>query len=129
MIKINNFTKLIKIYWKRLTASLLFLVFIVLSVFFSLNKVTSLNNLLLLSQNQKDKNLVELTQIRQELEALKSTDQIKRNDELETKIKNIEDSYKKSISVYEDLLKLKDKKVDTKDLDKFYTQAIVALSE
>lgn len=60
-----------------------------------------------------------LASISAQLTALKNQDQVKRNDDLEAEIKNIETTYKKSVTVYENLLNLKvqqpklDKKYDT----------------
>lgn len=68
-----------------------------------------------------DKSMIsqKLASVSAQLNELKNQDQIKRNDELEKEIKNIETTYKKSVSTYENLQDLKvlqpklDKKYDT----------------
>jgi len=64
------------------------------------------------------------------LEELKNQDQYKINIALQANIKNIENTYSKSVSVYEDLLELRDiSKDDLTNLDDKYTSALVLLSK
>lgn len=62
------------------------------------------------------------------LSELESQDQYKINLELKSKINNIESTYTKAVSVYEELLKLKESTSNTSTLDKDFTAAIVLLA-
>ncbi len=98
------------------------------SLFFN-NKVTSLQNFISNLTQEKDKNLMELEKIKTELETLKNQDQLKRNDELQTEIGNIQRTYNKAVSTYESLLDLKSKAKDTKELDNIFAKALSELSK
>ena len=67
--------------------------------------------------------------IQTDYEKLKSQDQIKINKELEKKIKNIEDTYRESVEVYEKIVDLRDQKVDTKSYDEALAKTLSYLSE
>ena len=67
--------------------------------------------------------------IKNEYEKLKSQDQIKINQELEEKIKNIEVTYKESVEVYEKIIDLRDQKIDTKTYDESLALSLKYLSE
>lgn len=71
----------------------------------------------------------ELDKTRLELEKLSNEDQVKKNKDLETEVANINQTYNKSISVYEELLKLKDKSTKTEALDELYAQAVAYLAQ
>src|SRR3989344_3497038 len=72
----------------------------------------------------------QLASVSAQLKKLQETDQIKRNDDLEKEIKTIETTYKKSVTVYEDLLdlKVKNPKLDKKS-DAPRAQAISELAD
>jgi len=55
-----------------------------------------------------------------ELEAFKTTDQVKRNNELETEIGDIQKTFKSAVAVYQDLTDLKTKTAKTAELDKLF---------
>ena len=74
------------------------------------------------TKNNLDTHLKELT-------ALKSEDQYVKNKALEATIKNIEDTYKQSVSIYEKLLDLKGKTKDTGELDELFAESLTYLSE
>lgn len=97
--------------------------------FFFSNKVTSLQNLITSITHEKDRNFQELENIKTELDELKNQDQLKRNDELEGQIQNIEKTYDQAVSVYENLLDLKAKSKDTKELDSIFAKALSELSK
>lgn len=97
--------------------------------FFFTNKVTSLQNLITSITQEKDKNFEELENIKTKLDELKNQDQLKRNDELETRIQNIEKTYDQAVSVYEELLDLKVKSKNTKELDNTFAKALSELSK
>jgi hypothetical protein len=105
------------------------LVIIGFGYFFFNNKVTSLQNLITNIRQEKDQNLLDLQNIKTELDDLKNQDQLKRNDELQAKIQNIEKTYDKAVSVYESLLDLKVKTQNTKDLDNLFAKALSELSK
>ncbi len=96
--------------------------------FFS-NKTTGLQKLITTITAEKDKNLEELNKIRTELETLKGEDQLKRNNELQAEIQNIEKSYDKAVTIYEDLLDLKAKTKDTKTLDELFAKSLAHLAQ
>lgn len=65
----------------------------------------------------------------QELDTLKSVDQIVRNDQLQEEIDNIQKTFKDAIARYEEILKLKDSGVKTAALDTEFAEIISLLSE
>src|SRR3989344_7136149 len=76
------------------------LVVIGLGYYFFQNKIVGLQNLVTNLTQEKDKNLVKLEEIGSELDTLKNQDQLKRNDELQAEIGNIEKTYDKAVSTY-----------------------------
>ena len=64
-----------------------------------------------------------------ELVAVQNEDQYKKNEVLEDEIKNIHDGYEKAVSIYEELVKLKEQTNKTEELDKRFTKALTLLSE
>jgi hypothetical protein len=70
----------------------------------------------------------ELAENLMKLNKLESEDQYQINKELQSRINSIETTYKKAVSTYEDLLKLKENSKDTKEFDQEFTNAIVALA-
>ncbi len=69
-----------------------------------------------------------LENVRQEIENLKSTDQIKRNDDLQAEIINIQKTYNQALGVYEKLLDFRDKTKNTTSLDAKFAQSLSKLS-
>ncbi|MGD8744605.1 MAG: hypothetical protein PVJ52_03365, partial [Candidatus Woesebacteria bacterium] len=78
---------------------------------------------------EKDKTLTELEKISEELNELKNQDQVKINSQLSERIENIENTYDKAVSVYEDLLELKEKTDETDDLDELFAESLSLLSD
>jgi predicted RNA-binding protein associated with RNAse of E/G family len=68
-------------------------------------------------------------QISKEYEELKNQDQVKINQDLNAEIKKINETYKKAIAAYEDLLDLKIKAKNTTELDKLFASTLNQLSE
>lgn len=64
-----------------------------------------------------------------QLEELMNQDQYKINQDLKNRIKSIESTYTKAVSVYEDLLKYKDAGGKTSEMDDLYTDVLVLLSK
>lgn len=105
-------------------------------IYISNSKISSLQSLSTNLKNEiadltkeKDKNRTDLERIGKELENLKNQDQLKRNEELQGEIKNIQDTYKKALVTYEDILDFRDKyKKDIKDLEKLFAQSLGRLA-
>ena len=72
---------------------------------------------------------LKLKDISLKLKNLENQDQFKINLSLKENIKNIEDSYKSSLSLYQRILDLKAQKQDTKDLDKEFALSLSFLSD
>lgn len=70
-----------------------------------------------------------LDKISKELEELKNQDPLKKNNELQTKIENIQKTYSKAVAVYEDLLNLRNKSKNTKDLEEEFAEILYKLSQ
>jgi len=100
-----------------------------IGIFVSKAKISKLQNSLTNVTQEKDKNLEGLQRIASELEILKNQDQLKRNNELQEEIKNIQKAYDRAISVYENLLDLKDKTSKTKELDELFSKVLSYLSQ
>lgn len=64
-----------------------------------------------------------------QLDELKNTDQVLRNDALEKEITDIQKTFEASITRYEEILKLKDNGVKTQALDTQFAEIITLLSE
>src|SRR3989344_2917643 len=114
---------------KHIPIILILLVVIGLGFYFFNTKTVSLHNLITSITSEKDKNLEELQKIAKELEDLKNQDQLKRNDELQKEIQNIEKTYDKAVSIYESLLDLKDNTNKTQDLDALFSKSLSYLSD
>lgn len=95
-----------------------------------LNNQLSLSRKLTVEIEQKNQQLmVEIEDLKKQLTELQNEDQRKKNTELSQTIKNIQDTYKSSVSVYEDLVDLKLISKDTKKLDELYASAISVLAD
>jgi exopolysaccharide biosynthesis protein len=70
-----------------------------------------------------------LTDAQKSYEELKNEDQYLKNRTLEEEIKNIQNTYKKAVTVYESLLDLKDKTKDTGKFDDTLASAFTLLSQ
>ncbi|KKQ41524.1 MAG: copper amine oxidase domain protein [Microgenomates group bacterium GW2011_GWC1_37_8] len=112
------------------------LILLVISTFFSASKISGLQSLIASLKNEvtsltqeKDKNLTELEKIGKELDEMKNQDQVKKNNELQTQIQNIEKTYDKAVDIYEDLLDLKAKIKDSKTFDNLFAKALADLSK
>jgi len=108
-----------------------------LTVYFGLTVifvVTFVAYLLFLNSNltkQNNQNIIlseKLNDVSLKLKDLKNQDQYKINQSLRENVKNIETSYKETVSLYEKIVDLKAQKQDTKDLDKELAQSLNYLS-
>ena len=100
----------------------LLLLAITLRSFYLNTKLTTFEN-----ENKILSEKLENTQ--KELNILENEDQVAKNKKLEQDLKNIHDSYKKLIVVYEDILDLKVQKGNTAEIDKLFSQSLTFLSD
>ncbi|MBP6882330.1 MAG: phosphodiester glycosidase family protein [Candidatus Levybacteria bacterium] len=70
-----------------------------------------------------------LDETKKELSSLKNVDQVKRNNDLESVIKSIEETYKKAVKVYEAIQDLRDQKQKTADYEKDLTSSLALLAD
>jgi exopolysaccharide biosynthesis protein len=78
---------------------------------------------------QLSETYTQLNLTKQQYEKLKSVDQLKRNDELQKQIKDIEETYVLASASYEELIKLGEVSKNTDPLKKQYVQVIAYLSK
>lgn len=76
------------------------------------------------SQTQKS-----LDKTLEDFQALKNVDQVKRNDELQSEITNINKTYKKTVTSYENLLKLNPDEKKKEELEKLLALSLTYLSQ
>ena len=114
-----------------IVGSILLIIIVSLSYFLtqSQKNVTSLN-----TQEKKLSESLEsikkqVDDKEKELVAVQNEDQYIKNKALEDEIKNIHDGYEKAVSIYEELVKLKEQSNKTEELDKRFTKALTLLSE
>lgn len=70
-----------------------------------------------------------LSKVQRDYEALKKVDQKVRNDRLEEEIKKIQTAYTDTVSVYENLLKLREKNTKVSDLESEFAHILRSLSD
>jgi len=80
-------------------------------------------------EGEKQNAISQLESIEAELESLKNTDQIKRNEELKGEIADIQKTYDTAVGVYEELVKLQESTDKTDELEKLFAQALAFLSK
>lgn len=115
--------KLPKVKYDAHVPWLIALVLVILSLGgYSYLRITSLSKI-------SSENLSQLAQISAELEELRNQDQIKRNDDLEKEIKNIQDTYNKAVSVYDDLVELAAKSTKTTPIQEEFSKALGKLAD
>ena len=71
----------------------------------------------------------ELTTSQNDLQKLKNADQFKRNEALQAQITAIHDQFTKSVTEYEDIVKLRDLGTKTDKMDALFAQTLVLLSQ
>ncbi|MCL4366612.1 phosphodiester glycosidase family protein, partial [Patescibacteria group bacterium] len=71
----------------------------------------------------------QLNQTQATLTALQNEDQVKKNRDLQEEINNIQTTYKQTVSAYEDMLSLSDKKVDTSKMSESFALILNQLSQ
>ena len=117
-----------KLNWYKMSILLIFLTAFTLMVYTSFWSIILKGYSSVLFQQNINTQKV-LNDTKKELEELKNQDQIKINEELKEKVKNVEDTYDNAVSSYESLLELKERTGKTEILDELFTEAIVLLSE
>ncbi len=70
----------------------------------------------------------QLQSVQASLSAIQNTNQFKRNQELQNEITQIHDQFQKTVSAYEDTLKLKELGLKVQPLDNSFTRVLVLLS-
>lgn len=78
---------------------------------------------------QKNTLQAQVASISAELSKLKNEDQYKKNQQLQSDIGQIENTYTQTVSVYEDLLRLKDNEKDTSKFDDAFANILTLLSQ
>lgn len=128
MIKLPNFRRLKQVGLLQIAIVLLVATIVGLSAaLFTIKKNEGNRNASLVQEKNELAQM--LGDVEKQIEELKNTDQIKRNDDLETEIGNIQKSYNSAVTTYEDLLDFKDKQKDTSDLDTKFAQALASLAK
>ncbi|MFV1917071.1 MAG: phosphodiester glycosidase family protein [Patescibacteria group bacterium] len=102
---------------------------LILGSFFSYYKISSLQDIINVITQERDKNLEGRQNIANEIEELKNQDQVKKNEELQEIIKNIETTYDKAVTVYDDLVELRTKSKNTSVLEEDFAEALSKLSD
>lgn len=90
---------------------------------------TNLQTSLAASLSERDQTKETLASVQKELDELKNQDQVKRNDELQKHIGDLQKAYDEAVVVYEDLLELKVKSTNTKELDTLFAKVLKQLSD
>lgn len=71
----------------------------------------------------------QLSTVEKDFTTFKNQDQVKRNDELQKEIQNIQSTYKKAVTSYENILKLQEKNGKTDKLEDLLAKALTQLSQ
>jgi hypothetical protein len=94
------------------------------------NMISGLRGDIAVLSEEKGKNKENLDKIAKELEEIKKEDQYKRNEDLQKEIDNIQDTYKKALVTYEDILDYRDKyKKDVSELEKLFAESLSKLAQ
>jgi uncharacterized protein YdcH (DUF465 family) len=97
---------------------------------FTLNSSLSLSTRLAKDLESKNTSLLaEIESLKKRITELETEDQRKKNTELQSTLKQMQDTYKKSIAVYEDLVDLREISKNTKKLDELYAHSIQILAQ
>jgi tetratricopeptide (TPR) repeat protein len=129
--KIKN-TDLPKIRIPRSRVPLIFIISLITLIILSATiyiKSVNLKKDIKLAQNQNQELKGKYEESQKNINDLQNEDQRLKNKTLEEEIKNIQNTYKKSLSVYENLLDLKSKTRDTTKLDEKMALAFSLLSQ
>ena len=114
---------------KHIPIIIILLITLFSGIYFYQNKIVTLQGLISSLTQEKDRNLIELERIGKELDDLKNQDQVKRNDDLQKEIDNIEVTYKKAVTVYEDIIELRYKSKDISVIEKQFAEVLSKLAK
>lgn len=89
---------------------------------------TQASQLTSLGKNNQDLK-TQLDQTKKQLESLQNEDQVKKNQQLQDEINNINQTYNQAVTAYEQLQDLKLKSKDTADFDKSYASSLKLLAD
>jgi exopolysaccharide biosynthesis protein len=122
--------KIIKIVPMLLGGALIVTSIIIGALILNYQKTLQNQSKTILTLSKKNSSLeAEFTTSQKNLKALQNEDQVKKNNTLQEEIKNIETTYSKSVTLYEDLLKLKEQTDKTTELDKYFALSLTQLSK
>lgn len=124
--KLKREIKIPKLFFLILLLGTLVLIWLSLNLKSSLDKSAQLERDL---QSLKISSQEKLDKISKELAELKNQDSLKKNEELQNQIDNIQATYRKAVAVYEDLLDLRTKSKNTADLEKDFADALFKLAK
>jgi len=114
IIKLNNLKiHLTKVNILLTSLTMTSIIFVLINIYLGVRVKNYVEQNAVISQKLSDTQKV--------LTALESQDQVVKNKILEAEIKSIHDEYKKLIASYEDIIDLKDAKVDTDQMDELLT--------
>ena len=118
-----KFIKIVKDYRLYIIIPLILILIVTLAITVNVNNKSNQNleNLKIANSN--------IEKVKKELDVLKSVDQLKRNDELQATIKNIEKVYSENKATYEKLIDLRDQKQNTKEYEVLLARSIDYLSK
>jgi len=114
---------------KHIPIIIILLITLFSGIYFYQNKIVTLQGLISSLTQEKDRNLIELERIGKELDDLKNQDQVKRNDDLQKEIDNIEVTYKKAVVIYEDIIELRYKSKDISVIEKQFAEVLSKLAK
>lgn len=100
-----------------------------LFVFFFLDKNSQNERAAQISKKENAELSKQLSSLKTQFDTLKNTDQVKRNDELETTVKKVQKSYNDSIPVYEKMVDLPATNKDLPSYRKRFAKALKYLSD
>lgn len=118
---LKNFSNLLRrIHFQSKFSPLIFVIFIILlgGLFYFSKSNSTINELRIANQN-----------VQEELNKLKSEDQIKKNKELEATIASIEKTYTQAVSLYEKIVDAKDAKRNVGEYEKTFAASLSLLSK
>jgi hypothetical protein len=112
----------------KIIFSLAFLILLVFTIFIY-KKSSDNQNALKNIESQRNDLQGKLNSSEENINQLQNEDQFLKNKTLEEEIANIQNTYKKAVSVYENLLDLKDKSKDTSKFDSVFADSLTLLSQ
>lgn len=120
-----------KLHSKHLSVGILTILLIVaLAVIFQIYSSSQNQSKQLIAHQKTEQTLkTTLSTIDNELTALKNQDQYKRNEELNSRVKDIEKTYISAVKQYERILDIESKKGKTDELKKLFAQSLSQLSK